>query len=196
MIKVGVLASGNGSNLQAIIDSKVASIQVVISDKADAYALERAKMSGIPAIFINPKDFKDKQSYESELVKTLKNHQVELVCLAGYLRIVGEIMIENFYGRMINIHPALLPAFPGLHGPKQALDYGVKVAGATVHFVDSGCDTGPIILQSTVPVLENDTEDTLAERILKQEHRIYSQAIGLFADGKLIIEGRKVRIKN
>lgn len=195
MMNLGVLVSGNGSNLQAIIDSKVASVKVVISDKKSAYALERAKKAGIEAVFINPKDFAEKNTYELEVVKVLKKHNVDLVCLAGYMKIVGEALLSNYQGKMINIHPALLPSFPGLHGQKQAFDHGVKVSGATVHFVDSGCDTGPIILQAAVPVLDNDTEETLSARILSLEHKIYPQAIKLYAEGRLKIEGRKVHIE-
>ena len=199
MINLAVLASGNGSNLQSIIDACKtgqisATVKVVISDKQNAFALERAKKENIEAVFINPKDFPNKNTYELELLKILKKHNIDLVCLAGYMRFVGEVLLENYSGKIINIHPALLPAFPGLHAQKQAFDYGVKVAGATVHFVDDGCDTGPIILQATVPVLENDTEETLSARILKEEHKIYSEAIKLFALGKLKIEGRRVRI--
>ncbi|MBI5701884.1 phosphoribosylglycinamide formyltransferase [Candidatus Saganbacteria bacterium] len=194
-MNLGVLVSGNGSNLQAIIDSKVASVKVVISDKKSAYALERAKKAGIEAVFINPKDFAEKNTYELEVVKVLKKHNVDLVCLAGYMKIVGEALLSNYQGKMINIHPALLPSFPGLHGQKQAFDHGVKVSGATVHFVDSGCDTGPIILQAAVPVLDNDTEETLSARILSLEHKIYPQAIKLYAEGRLKIEGRKVHIE-
>ena len=196
MKNLGVLISGRGSNLQALIDSQLpAQIKVVISDKADAYGLERAKKYNIEAIYINPKDFKDKNTYELEIVKVLKKHDVELVCLAGYMRIVGEVLLEHYEGKMVNIHPSLLPAFPGLHAQKQALEHGVKVSGATVHFVDSGCDTGPIIIQSSVPVLENDTEETLSARILEQEHKIYPQAVKLIAEGKIKIEGKRVIIK-
>jgi len=194
VINLGVLVSGYGSNLQAIIDSKVGNVAVVISDKASAYALERAKKAGIDAVFINPKDYKDKNTCELEIVKVLKKHNVELVCLAGYMRIIGEVLLSSYSGRIMNIHPALLPSFPGLNAQKQAVEHGVKISGATVHFVDSGCDTGPIILQSAVSVLDNDTEETLAERILAQEHKIYPQAIRLFAEGKLKVEGRKVKI--
>jgi len=199
MINLGVLVSGRGSNLQSIIDACKtgqipAQVKVVISDKKDAYALERAKKEGIEAVFINPKDYKDKNTCELEIIKILKKHNIDLVCLAGYMRIVGEVLLEHYKGKIINIHPALLPSFPGLHAQKQALAHGVKVSGATVHFVDDGCDTGPIILQAAVPVLENDTEETLSARILEQEHKIYPEAIKLYAEGKLKIEGRRVRV--
>jgi len=199
MINIGVLISGRGSNLQAIIDASEkgkipAKVAVVISNKPDAYGLERAKKHKIPTAVFDPKKFSDKNTYELEIVKTLKKYKVDLVCLAGYMRIVGPILLEHYQGRMMNIHPALLPSFPGLHVQKAALDHGVKVSGATVHFVDEGCDTGPIIVQAAVPVLEDDTEETLSARILEQEHKIYPQAIKLFAEGKLKIEGRRVRI--
>ena len=194
MLKIGVLISGRGSNLQALIDAGL-NITVVISDKADALGLERARKHKIDAVHIDPKPFKDKSTYELEIVKVLQKHDVGLVCLAGYMRIVGPVLLEHFKGKMINIHPALLPSFPGLHGQKQALDHGVKISGVTVHFVDEGCDTGPIIMQAAVPVLDNDTEETLSARILEQEHKLYPQAVKLFVEGKLRIEGRKVRIK-
>jgi phosphoribosylglycinamide formyltransferase-1 len=200
MINVGVLISGRGSNLQAIIDASgkgeiPAKVAVVISNKPDAYGLERAKKHNIPFAVFEPNKFADKNTYELEIVKTLKHYKVDLVCLAGYMRIVGPVLLEHYSGKMINIHPALLPSFPGLHGQRQALEHGVKVSGVTVHFVDEGCDTGPIILQSPVPILEDDTEETLSARILEQEHKIYAQAIKLFAEGRLKVEGRKVRIK-
>lgn len=199
MLNLGVLISGRGSNLQAIIDASErgeipAKVAVVISNNPDALGLERAKKHGIPAVVINNREFKDKNTYELEIVKVLQQHKVDLVCLAGYMRIVGPVLLEHYQGKMINIHPALLPSFPGLHAQKQALDYGVKISGATVHFVDEGCDTGPIIIQAAVPVLEDDTEESLSERILEQEHKIYPQAIKLFAEGRLKIEGRRVKI--
>ena len=200
MIKLGVLISGRGSNLEAIFDASerkeiLAEVAVVISDRADAFGLERAKKHKVAAVSFSPKAFPDKNTYELEIVKTFKQHKVDLVCLAGYMRIIGPVLLEHFQGRMINIHPALLPSFPGLHAQKQALEYGAKVSGVTVHFVDEGCDTGPIIFQRAVPVLENDTEETLSERILKEEHKAYPEAIRLFAEGKLKVEGRRVRIK-
>ncbi|MFA4967571.1 MAG: phosphoribosylglycinamide formyltransferase [Candidatus Margulisiibacteriota bacterium] len=199
MVNIGVLISGRGSNLQALIDACESGmipgkIAVVISDKAGAYGLERAKAHKIEAIHIDPKKYKDKNTYELEIVKTFKKHNIGLVCLAGYMRIVGEVLLEHYQGKLVNIHPALLPSFPGLHAQKQALDHGVKVSGATVHFVDEGCDTGPIIMQAAVSVLENDTEETLSARILEQEHKIYPQAVKLIAEGKVKIEGRKVKI--
>lgn len=200
VLRLGVLASGRGSNLQAIMDAVgegrlPAEVAVVISDKGAAYALERARSRGIPAIHINPAHFRDKRDYEQAIVETLKQYQVELVCLAGYMRLVGRTMLEAFPNRIMNIHPALLPAFPGLHAQQQAWEYGVRFSGCTVHFVDEGMDTGPIILQAVVPVLPDDTPDTLADRILEQEHCIYPEAIALFAAGRLEVRGRKVYIR-
>ena len=200
MLNIGVLISGRGSNLQAIINASErgeipAKVAVVISNDPGAFGLERAKQHNIPAVVIDNRKFKDKNTYELEIVKVLKEHKVELVCLAGYMRIIGPVLLEHFRGKMINIHPSLLPSFPGLRAQRQALEHGVKVSGVTVHFVDEGCDTGPIIVQNAVPVLENDTEETLSERILEQEHKIYPQAIKLIAEDKLKIEGRKVKLK-
>lgn len=197
---LGVLASGRGSNLQAIIDAAregriEAEVAVVISDNPSAFALERARRSGVPAVFINPGDFSAREEYESRMVEVLCSYGVELVCLAGYMRVVGRVMLDAFPNRILNIHPALLPAFPGLHGQQQAWEYGVKFSGCTVHFVDEGVDTGPIILQAVVPVLDEDTSDTLAARILEQEHRIYPEAIRLFSMGRLKIVGRRVLIE-
>ena len=197
-IKLGVLASGRGSNLQAIIDNiekglLSAELTVVISDQAGAFALERARKHGIPAVHAGAKGFKDKrEEYDALLVKELQKRSVDIVCLAGFMRIITPLLIKAFPDRILNIHPSLLPAFPGLHVQKKALDYGVKFSGCTVHFVDEGMDTGPIIIQAVVPVLDNDTEDSLSERILKQEHKIYSRAVQLFAEGRLKIEGRRV----
>ena len=200
-IRLGVLASGQGSNLQAIIDAcaagKVdAAVTVVISDHQDAYALERARQINIPAFFLDPNRFTDKSGFEREIVNVLRRRQVELVCLAGYMRVLSNVVLDAFPQRIMNIHPALLPAFPGLHGQKQAWDYGVKISGCTVHFVDQGVDTGPIIIQAAVPVLDDDTADTLAARILEQEHQIFPEAIQRYAAGRLAIKGRKVLTQN
>ena len=200
MMNLGVLISGRGSNLQAIIDAAErgeinSRVSVVISNDPEAFGLERAKKHGIPAVVIDNRKFADKNTYELEIVKGLQQHKVDLVCLAGYMRIVGEVLLGHFAGRMINIHPSLLPSFPGLHAQKQALEHGVLITGCTVHYVDAGCDTGPIIVQSAVPVKEKDTEETLSERILQQEHLIYPQAIQLIAEDKLMIEGRRVKLK-
>lgn len=199
MSNIAVLVSGRGSNLQAIIDNiengyLKAKITVVISDVGNAYALERARKHGIEAVFINPGNFASKELYEKEVLKVLKKHGAELVLLAGYMRILGKTLLEAFKDRMLNIHPALLPAFPGLHAQKQAFDHGVKVAGCTVHFVDETLDGGPIILQRCVEVKGDDTSETLADRILEQEHKIYPEAVKLFVENRLRIEGRKVRI--
>jgi phosphoribosylglycinamide formyltransferase-1 len=199
-INIAVLVSGRGSNLQAIIDNiengtiPNASVSLVISDIKDAYALERAKNHGIDAIFIDPASYPDKAGFESKILDFHKEYNIGLVLLAGYMRVVGPTLLASFKGRMINIHPALLPSFPGLHGQQQAFDHGVKMSGCTVHFVDEGVDTGPIIIQRCVPVLEDDTRETLASRILEQEHKIFPEAVRLFVRGKLNIEGRKVRV--
>jgi phosphoribosylglycinamide formyltransferase-1 len=201
LLKLGVLISGNGSNLQSIIDniekgSLKAVIKIVISNNPDAFGLTRAKNHGIPYLVLKNGDYKSKEDFDAQLIKILKDNGVELIALAGFMRIISPAILKAFPGRVMNIHPALLPSFPGLHGQKQALDYGVKFSGCTVHFVDEGVDTGPIIIQSAVPVLDDDTEETLAARILKEEHRIYPQAINLFAGGRLEIKGRKVLIKS
>jgi phosphoribosylglycinamide formyltransferase-1 len=197
--RVGVLLSGRGSNFEAIYQNslkKDANFEVaaVISDKKDARGLERAREFGLNAFRVSPKKLKPKEVYEGKILEILQAHDVELVCLAGYMRIVGETLLSAFDGRIMNIHPALLPSFPGLHGQKQALDHGVKVSGCTVHFVDSGVDTGPIILQKAVQVHENDTEAALSQRILKEEHQLFSKAITLFFENRLKIQGRKVII--
>lgn len=200
-LKIGVLASGSGSNLQAIIDEAAAGllpveVVMVLSDKPDAYALTRAEQAGIMTAVVLPKDFATREDYDAQVVKLLTLAGAEAVALAGYLRIVTKTLLDAFPGRVLNIHPALLPSFPGLHGQRQAFEYGVKVAGCTVHFVDEGLDSGPIILQAPVPVLDDDDEDTLAARILQQEHIIYPLALKLLAEGKLTVEGRKVRISD
>jgi len=199
-IKIGVLVSGRGSNLQAIIDNiehgqLAAEIAVVISDQAGAYSLERARKHNLPAVHISAKDHKGKRDeYDALLVQELQKRDVELVCLAGFMRIITPTLLRAFPNRVLNIHPALLPSFPGLHVQKAAIEHGVKFSGCTVHFVDEGMDTGPIIIQAVVPILDNDTEDSLSTRILQQEHRIYSRAIQLFAENKLRIEGRRVMV--
>ncbi len=196
-IKLAILVSGRGSNLQAIIDNiekgaLSAEIAVVISDQADAYALERARKHRIPAVHIDTKGHETRDAYDAALVEELKKRRVDLVCLAGFMRVIMPVLIKAYPNRIMNIHPSLLPAFPGLHVQKKAIDYGVKFSGCTVHFADEGVDTGPIIIQAVVPVLDNDTEDGLSERILKQEHKIYSRAIQLFAEGRLTVKGRRV----
>jgi phosphoribosylglycinamide formyltransferase-1 len=201
LLKLGVLISGSGSNLQSIIDniekgSLNAVIKIVISNKPDAFGITRAKKHGIPVAVVKNENFKDKKDYDLELVKILKDNDLDLIVLAGFMRIMTPTFLRAFPGKVINIHPALLPSFPGTHGQKQAFDYGVKYSGCTVHLVDEGVDTGPIIIQSVVPVLDDDTEETLAARILKEEHKIYPQAIKYFSEGKIEIKGRKVHIKN
>ena len=200
-LRVGVLVSGRGSNLQALLDASAspdypAEVVVVISDRERAAALDRARAAGIEALYVNPKDFADREAFDLALVRELSARRVGLVCCAGFMRILSPAFTRAFAGRAMNIHPSLLPSFPGLHAQRQALDQGVKVAGATVHFLDAGAvDTGPIILQSTVPVQADDTEDTLAERILAEEHRLYPEAVRLFAEGRLAIDGRRVTVR-
>ncbi len=197
-LRIGILVSGRGSNLQAIIDnvekgSLAAEIAVVISDQAEAYSLERARKHGIPAVHVSAKGYKGKrEAYDALLVQALQEQNVDLVCLAGFMRIITPTLLAAFPDRIMNIHPSLLPSFPGLHVQKAAIDHGAKFSGCTVHFVDEGMDTGPIIIQAVVPVLDGDTEDSLAERILKQEHVIYSKAIQLYAEGKLTVRNGKV----
>lgn len=198
-LKIAVLASGSGSNLQAIIDEIKSGflpveLALVLSDKPQAYALQRAEAAGVPTKVLLPADFASREDYDAELVRLLKASGAEAVALAGYMRLVTPVFLQAFPHRVLNIHPALLPSFPGLHGQRQAFEYGVKVAGCTVHFVDDGMDSGPIILQAPVPVLEDDDADSLAARILEQEHIIYPLALRLLAEGKLHIEGRRVRI--
>ncbi|QVW33714.1 phosphoribosylglycinamide formyltransferase [Geobacter sulfurreducens] len=198
-LAVGVLVSGNGSNLQAIIDriedgSLPARIVCVISNKADAFGLERARKHGVPAIHIDHSAHGGRESYDAALVETLRSHGVQLVVLAGFMRIVTPVLLDAFPNAVMNIHPALLPAFPGLHAQAQALRYGVKFSGCTVHFVDEGTDTGPIIIQAAVPVMDDDDEASLSARIQREEHRAYPEAIRLFAAKRLRIEGRKVSI--
>jgi phosphoribosylglycinamide formyltransferase 1 len=199
-LKLGILVSGSGSNLQSIIDniekgSLKASIQVVISNNPDAFGIVRAQKHGLPTEVLKHEDFANREDFDLELIKILKNKNVELAVLAGFMRLLTPVFLQAFPQRIINIHPALLPSFPGTHGQKMAFEYGVKFSGCTVHFVDEGVDSGPIIIQSVVPVYDDDTEESLAARILKEEHRIYPQAIQLIAENKIIIEGRKVHIK-
>jgi phosphoribosylglycinamide formyltransferase-1 len=196
-LRVAVLASGRGSNLQAILDATAepafpARVVVVISDRDTAPALQRAARRGVPALVLRPKDYADSAAYDVALLDLLRKHDVGLVCLAGFMRILGAAVVRACARRILNVHPSLLPAFPGLAAQRQALDHGVKIAGATVHFVDEGVDTGPIVLQASVPVLGDDTEASLSARILTEEHRLYPEAIRLFAAGRLAIVGRKV----
>ena len=203
-LRVGVLASGRGSNLQAVIDAieagtVQAKIVAVISNKKDAPALERARRHELSGLFVDPKPYAgrpdSREAYDHELLDVLQRHDVELVLLAGYMKIVTSILVEAFANRMMNIHPSLLPSFPGLDAQKKAIDWGCKLAGCTVHFVTEGVDEGPIILQAAVPVLDTDQPETLAARILEQEHKIYPRAVQLFAEGRLKVEGRRVLIE-
>jgi len=197
--KLGILCSGRGSNLASIIaaieDGSIrAEIAVVIADKEDVYALERAREKGIPAIAVVRRDYAERDAFERALLEQLYAHGVTLVVLAGFMRILSPLFVHAYTGRILNIHPALLPSFPGAHAHRDALAYGVKVSGCTVHFVDEGTDSGPIILQASVPVLEGDTEETLAARVLEQEHRIFPEAIKLYIEGRLHTDGRQVHI--
>jgi len=200
MINIGVLASGRGTNLQAIIKAVEegiieGEISIVISDNRDAFALKRAKQNNIKTEYLNFKSFKDREDYDKEIIKTLEEKKIDLVVLAGYMRILSPYFIRTYKNKIMNIHPALLPSFPGLHAQRQAVEYGVKISGCTVHFVDEGVDSGPIILQKSIQVSADDTEESLTEKILKEEHQIYPRAIQLFSQGRLIIKGRKVFIK-
>jgi len=200
-LRVGVLVSGRGSNLQALLDACArpgypAEVVVVISDRERAAALDRARAAGVEALVVNPKDFADRETFDLALVRELTARRVGLVCTAGFMRILSSAFTRAFAGRAMNIHPSLLPAFPGLHAQRQALDHGARVAGATVHFLDEGAvDTGPIILQASVTVLPDDSEDTLSARILAEEHRLYPEAVRLFAEGRLSVVGRRVLVK-
>lgn len=199
-LKIGIIASGRGSNLQAIIDNIKsgrldAQVNVVICDKANAYALERAKKAGIPTVSILRADYADKNAFEQAIIDCLKVYNVHLVVLAGFMRIISQTFIRQFPNRIINIHPALLPSFPGLHAQQQAIDYGAKLSGCTVHFVDEGMDTGPIIMQKAVDVDSDDNEASLAEKILTCEHELYSKVLQLYAEGRIEVVGRKVVIR-
>jgi len=196
---LGILISGRGSNMLAIADAcddgKIAAtVALVISNDPAAPGLEAAASRKIPTLVVDHRQSRNRAEHDARMAEALEERGVELVCLAGYMRLLSPGFIRRFSGRIMNIHPALLPAFPGLHAQKQAVDYGVRLSGVTVHFVDEGLDTGPIILQAAVPVEQDDTEETLSARILEQEHRLYPEAIGLFFDNRLRIEGRRVRV--
>ena len=200
VFKLAVLVSGRGSNLQAIIDSIEreelnAHISTVISSTRDAMALKRAEKHGIKTIFIDPTVYLNSKEYGKVLIKKLKEFPIDLICLAGYVRILGEEVIQTFKEKIINIHPSLLPAFPGLNAQKQAIVHGVKFSGCTVHFVDSGIDSGPIILQTAVPVYDNDDEKSLSKRILEQEHYLYPKAINMIKENQIKINGKTVTRK-
>lgn len=200
MINIAVFISGRGSNFLTLLKNiekgvlKNCRISVVFSNNQNAKGLEYAVNAGIDTIVIPSKNRNDREKYDKEIINALSNYSVDLICLAGYMRIVTKELIEAYKNKIINIHPALLPSFPGLHAQKQALDYGVKISGCTVHFVDEGMDSGAIILQKTVPVYHNDTEDSLSDRILEQEHIAYTEAVSLYAEGRLKINGRQVEI--
>ena len=199
-INLGVLASGRGSNFQAILDEAEAgrldaSVRVLVVDNKDAYAVERAKKHSVESLFVDPKGFSTKDDFFRRIAEELTIRSVNLVILAGFMRIVRKPLLDAFPNAIMNIHPALLPSFPGMHGQQQALDYGVKMSGCTVHFVDEGMDTGPVIIQAAVPVSPDDTEESVSDRILRLEHRIYPEAIRLFSEGRLTVEGRRVRIE-
>jgi phosphoribosylglycinamide formyltransferase-1 len=197
--RIGVLLSGRGSNFEALADSVSAGripgaeIAVVLSNKPDAKGLERAKARGIPTRLIPSKGL-EREAYDRQVAAVLQEYKVDLICLAGYMRLLSPYFVVTFPQRILNIHPSLLPSFPGLESQRQALEYGVKFAGCTVHFVDENLDAGPIVLQSAVPVLDTDNEEMLSERILQEEHRIYSEAVKIVLEGKYRIEGRRVLV--
>ncbi|HUA35882.1 MAG TPA: phosphoribosylglycinamide formyltransferase [Candidatus Binataceae bacterium] len=198
-VRLGVLISGRGSNLQAIVEAiergdLSAKVQIVISNRADAAGLERARNHGIETAIIDHRKFASREDFDRAVLATLTAKSVELVLCAGFMRLLSHVMLEAFPNRILNTHNALLPAFPGIHGPRDAIEHGVKIAGCTVFFVTEGVDTGPIIIQAAVPVLADDSEETLAARIVAQEHRIFPEAIRLYQQGRLKIVGRKVEI--
>jgi phosphoribosylglycinamide formyltransferase-1 len=197
--RLGVLVSGSGTNLQALLDACAAPdfpahIAVVVSNVPGAFAIERARRAGVATEVLEHKTFADRAEFDAALVSRLRAHQVEIVCLAGFMRLLGSPFLDAFPGRILNIHPALLPAFPGLHGPRQSLAHGVKITGCTVHFVDAGLDSGPIIVQAAVPVLPDDDEERLAARILQEEHRIYPLAVRWLCEGRISVHQRTARL--
>jgi phosphoribosylglycinamide formyltransferase-1 len=195
--RIGVLLSGRGSNFEALADSVESAripnseIAIVISNREGAPGIERAKARNLPARVIPSKGL-EREAYDRHVVAALSEHKVDLVCLAGYMRLLSPFFVQSFPNRILNIHPSLLPSFPGLEAQRQALEYGVKFTGCTVHFVDENLDAGPIVLQSAVPVADTDTEASLSEKILREEHKIYSQAVKIVLEGKFRIEGRRV----
>ena len=196
-LPIGVLLSGGGTNLQALIDAIEAkrldaAIKLVLSNKADAYGLVRANNHGIATEILDHRKYPSRETYDQAVVDLLRAHGVELVVLAGFMRLLSPVFVKAYSNRVMNIHPALLPSFPGLHVQKKAVEYGVRFSGCTVHFVNDECDEGPIIIQAVVPVFADDTEAKLAARILKEEHRIYPRAIQLYAEGRLRVDGRRV----
>jgi phosphoribosylglycinamide formyltransferase-1 len=198
--RLAVLISGRGSNLQAILDAIAsghldATVTIVISNRAGAHGLVRAREAGIDAVHLAAGDYADRDSYERAIVEEFRRRDVGLVCLAGYMRLVGPVLLNAYPNRIVNIHPSLLPSFPGLHAQRQALEHGVRVSGATVHLVDGALDAGPIVLQAAVPVLDGDTIDTLSDRILIEEHRIYPEALRILLDGRWNVSGRRVAMQ-
>ncbi len=198
VLRVGVLASGSGSNFQALVDalhvpSSRARIECLVCNVPGALVLERAKAAKVPGVVVDHKAFERREQYDTVVAEALAAHRVELVVLAGYLRLVTPTFLARFPGRVVNVHPALLPAFPGLHAARQALEYGAAIAGCTVHFVDEGTDTGPIIAQAAVPVLPDDTEASLVARIQREEHRLFPAVVQAIARGEITLQGRRVR---
>lgn len=196
--RIAIFASGNGSNFQAIVDAVERGkldvrIELLVCDRPKAFVVERAERAGIPAFMFRPKEYASREQYEAEILQRLEELDIDLVVLAGYMRLVSPVLVEPYYGKMINIHPALLPLFPGLDAVRQAYEYGVKVTGATVHYVDGGMDTGPIIAQKAVDIDWDDTEETLAAKIHKAEHELLPQAIQWISEGRIRLEGRQTR---
>jgi phosphoribosylglycinamide formyltransferase-1 len=196
-LAVGVLASGSGSNLQALLDAAAegrlaARIAVVVVNVPGARALDRARAAGVPAVLVPHRDYASREAFEAAVEGALRDHGVELVVLAGFMRLLSGGFVRRWWGKLVNVHPALLPSFPGTHGARQALDAGVRITGCTVHLVDEGTDTGPVLAQAAVPVLPGDTEATLQARIQVQEHRLLPWVVDLFARGRVKLEGRKV----
>lgn len=197
---LGVLISGRGSNLQAILNAIAderldARVGVVVSNVAEAEGLARAEKAGVPTAVVSHKDFVSREAFDKSVLEVLQEHNVDVVCLAGFMRILSQVMVRAFPHRILNIHPSLLPSFVGLNAQRQAIEHGVKVSGCTVHLVDEQLDHGPILLQTAVPVLEGDTEDSLSARILQKEHQLYPRAIQLVLDGKVTVEGRRAHIQ-
>ncbi len=194
--RLAVLVSGSGSNLQAIIDAQIPNLEIslVISNNPKAYALERIEKYNIKSVVIDHKKYSNREDFEEEIIRTIEPYRIDLIALAGFMRILSPYFVRPYKHRIMNIHPALLPSFPGINSVKEALEYGVKFTGCTVHFVDEGVDTGPIILQAVVPIYDKDTEETLLERVHNEEHRIYPEAIKFYSEGRLKISDRRVLI--
>ena len=198
--RIAIFLSGRGSNFKAIHDAIVAGfinadIVLVFSNKKEAPGIRIAQERNLETLYLNPKDFPSREAYDKAIIEEIKKRNVDLICLAGYMKILTDLFCNSFKNKIINIHPALLPSFPGLHVQQKAIDWGVRYSGATVHFVTAEVDMGPIILQAAVPILQDDTEETLSERILKQEHRIYPEAVKLYFEGRLEVRGRRVFLR-